>query len=116
MDATNKIDYIEIPARDLHATKQFFTELFGWSFTDYGDAYTSFNDGRLSGGFYTSETTASVETGSPLIVFYHPNLEDLLERVQRLGGGIKREIFSFPGGKRFQFTDPNGNEYAVWSD
>jgi predicted enzyme related to lactoylglutathione lyase/cytidine deaminase len=110
VDATNKIDYIEIPAQDLTATKRFFSELFGWSFEDYGEEYTSFHDGRLAGGFYKSDKTSSVDTGSVLVVFFHQHLEEVLERVKELGGDITREIFSFPGGRRFHFTDPSGNE------
>ena len=116
MDATNKIDYIEIPARNLAATKRFFGDLFGWSFEDYGEDYVSFDDGRLSGGFYTSDNISTVETGSILIVFYHRDLQKAFDRVEELGGEIEREIFSFPGGRRFHFSDPSGNEYAVWSE
>lgn len=90
--------------------------LFGWQFEDYGPDYTSFSDGRLSGGFYTADTTVSVATGSPLIVFYCDHLEEARERVVSLGGTISRDIFTFPGGRRFHFLDPSGNEYAIWSD
>ncbi len=116
MDPTAKIDYIEIPARDIAASKRFFTELFGWTFTDYGDGYTSFDDGRLTGGFYAAERAASVESGSVLVVFYVGDLEESEARVRDLGGIITRPIFSFPGGRRFHFADPSGNEFAVWSE
>jgi len=115
-DATNKIDYIETPSRDVAATKQFFTDLFGWAFQDFGPDYAAFNDGRMAGGFYQSDAVAAVSAGSALTVFYAPNLEDYAQRVVTLGGKVVKEIFSFPGGRRFHFTDPGGSEFAIWSD
>lgn len=116
MTHANAIDYIEIPARHLEASKRFFIDLFGWTFTDYGDAYTSFDDGRLTGGFYAAEGAAAVANGSVLVVFYVGDLEACEARVRELGGAITRDVFSFPGGRRFHFTDPSGNEFAVWSE
>ena len=74
-EAENKIDYIEIPARDVAASKKFFADLFGWEFTDYGPDYTSFSDGRMFGGFSKADTVASEAGGSVLIVFYRHDLE-----------------------------------------
>lgn len=116
MSAENKIDYIEIPARDPAEARRFFEALFGWIFEDYGPDYSSFADGRIHGGFYRSESVASVQSGSVLVVFYRADLEAATARVRELGGEISKEIFSFPGGHRFHFRDPSGNEYAVWSD
>ena len=110
------MDYIEFPAKDIEATKTFFNELFGWDFTDYGPDYISFNDGRIDGGFYRSDTVAKVKTGSVLVVFYAEELEPLLKKVKQVGGHINKDIYDFPGGRRFHFLDPNGNEYAVWSE
>ncbi|MEO0984257.1 MAG: VOC family protein [Cyanobacteria bacterium J06639_14] len=115
-DRINKVDYIEIPTRDIQASKAFFAELFGWQFEDYGADYTSFDDGRLTGGFFTADTTASVATGSVLVVFYLADLEAAVAKVESLGGSITQAIFSFPGGRRFHFTSPSGNEFAIWSD
>src|SRR5438132_7558124 len=115
-DAANKIDYIEFQAADIAATKKFFEQLFGWKFTDYGPDYTSFEDGRISGGFARGAKGSTVDAGGILVVFYHPDLEPTLKRVQELGGKITKEIFSFPGGRRFQFTEPSGNECAVRSE
>lgn len=70
MDACNKIDYIEFPAHNLTATREFFTTVFGWEFTDYGPDYTSFSDGRISGGFYLNNSKAIASSGSALIVLY----------------------------------------------
>jgi len=110
----NTIDYIEMPSKDLAATKNFFTQLFGWSFQDYGPDYCAFDDGRTTGGFFASEKTSSVSAGAPLIVFHHPDLEKMCREVARLGGKITREIFEFPGGRRFHFEPPGGGEFAIW--
>ncbi len=110
------IDYVELPAKDLGQTKSFFSELFGWQFIDCGDDYCSFNDGRLEGGFYQSNNTVSTKTGSVLLVFYSAELEHAVGRVENAGGKIIKPIFSFPGGRRFHFADPNGNEFAIWSE
>jgi len=112
----NTIDYIEMPSRDLAATKKFFAALFGWSFVDYGPDYAAFDDGRTTGGFFASEKTADVESGAPLVVFYHGKLEKMKTKVVDLGGEITKEIFEFPGGRRFHFREPGGGEFAVWSD
>lgn len=116
MKSENKIDYIEIPARDPAAARRFFADLFGWAFEDYGPDYCSFNDGRLAGGFYRSEAAASVAAGSVLVVFYSDDLEAAVQRVIDAGGHISKAIFAFPGGRRFHFEDPCGNEYAIWSE
>ena len=116
MSGENKIDYIEIPAKDLVLARSFFEGLFGWKFDDYGPDYIAFGDGRIAGGFFRSDKTVSVANGSVLVVFYTKELEALVERVVELGGTISQEIYSFPGGRRFHFLDPNSNEYAVWSE
>jgi len=116
MDPENTIDYIELPAKDLPKAQSFFEQLFGWKFDDYGPDYCAFNDGRMAGGFYRSELAAAQDKGSPLLVFYKADLPAALVRVTQLGGVVTRDIFDFPGGQRFHFTDPNGNEFAVWSD
>lgn len=107
----NAIDYIEFNVFDMAATKSFYEKAFGWTYTDYGPAYCEFNDGHMKGGFETSE---AVKTGGPLIVLYGDDLEASKKRVEDAGGKITKDIFEFPGGKRFQFSDPNGYELAVW--
>jgi uncharacterized protein len=109
----NQVDYIELPASDIEKTKIFYQSVFGWKFTDYGPNYTSFHDGRLGGGF--AKTTANPGTGV-LLVIYSGDLAAVEQKVQAAGGKIVKEIFSFPGGRRFHFADPNGNELAVWSE
>jgi uncharacterized protein len=114
-----QIDYIEFPATDIEATKKFYEQVFGWKFQDYGPDYTSFLDGRLAGGFNKGAHPASPgggKTNGPLIVIYAASLEEIYGEVKTAGGKIVKEIFGFPGGRRFHFTDPNGNELAVWSE
>lgn len=112
----NKINYIEIPAKNIEATKAFFSEVFGWSFVDYGPDYCSFSAQGIDGGFFTSDLVVSTKSGSPLIVLYNSLLEATQDRIEKAGGKIVKPIFSFPGGRRFHFSDPNGNEFAVWSE
>ena len=116
MDQTNKIIYVEFHAADLEKTKAFFKEVFGWTFTDYGPDYASFVDGQIAGGFFHSDKRASIAAGSALVVIFHPRLEEALRRVAEHGGKITQEIFSYPGGRRFHFTEPSGNEWAVCSE
>lgn len=111
-----KINYLEIPATDIARAKTFFSALFGWSFTDYGNDYSAFSGAGIDGGFVRSSQTARSDSGGVLIVFYSTDLEDTRKRILQLGGTIIRPEFAFPGGRRFHFGDPNGNEYAVWSD
>ena len=114
MRAEHQVDYVEIPVTDLERTREFFSSLFGWSFQAWGDDYMSFNDGRLDGGFRRSSEAAP--SNGVLLVFFSRDLERDLQRVEGLGGMISQEIFSFPGGRRFHFVDPAGNEYAMWSE
>jgi predicted enzyme related to lactoylglutathione lyase len=108
-----RVDYIEFRTTDIEATKKFYSEVFGWEFTDYGPDYSSFSDGRMSGGF---ESAPTVTAGGPLVVLYSTKLETIEAAILARGGQIVRETFEFPGGRRFHFTDPSGNELAVWSD
>lgn len=116
MNVHQKMNYVEFPAKDMEATKAFFSNAFGWEFTDYGPDYASFADEGLDGGFYKSDLSASTKNGSALIVFYSNNLEETQAKIQRAGGTIIKPIFSFPGGRRFHFGEPSGNELAIWSD
>ena len=108
-----RVDYIEFLTTEIEETKRFYSEVFGWEFTDFGPDYASFTDGRITGGF---SVAAEVPAGGPLVVIYSTNLEEIQARVTESGGKIVREICEFPGGRRFHFTDPSGNELAVWSD
>ncbi|THB71994.1 MAG: VOC family protein [Desulfobulbaceae bacterium] len=116
MSGHEKINYVELPASDLERVKQFFSEAFGWEFTDYGPEYSAFNRQGIDGGFYKSERKARIEDGSALIVFFSETLEQTEQKIVQAGGIITQPTFSFPGGRRFHFSDPHGNEYGVWSD
>ncbi len=111
--ADNHINYIEFKSHDLESDKAFYTSVFGWSFTDYGPSYTAFAESGLEGGF----EMANVEiVKGDLVVLYHSDLESIKDQIEQSTGSISKEIFSFPGGRRFHFKDPSGNELAVWSD
>jgi predicted enzyme related to lactoylglutathione lyase len=112
-DHDRRVDYVEFGATDLTAIKAFYTKAFGWKFTDYGPDYVAFKDGRLNGGFTTESKPGR---GGALVVLYANDLESLEGAVRKAGGKIVKPIFSFPGGRRFHFTDPSGNELAVWSE
>ena len=108
----HRIDYIELAVTDIAEAKRFYGAAFGWTFTDYGPSYASFADGRLDGGF---RKEAEVRRGGPLVILYSANLEET-ERQVRAAGGNVFNLHAFPGGRRFHFTDPSGNELAVWAD
>ena len=108
----HQIDNIEFNVADIARTKAFYGQVFGWTFIDYGPGYTEFRDGRLAGGFTTD---GPVHTGGPLVILYSQDLEQTERKVVAAGGAISRATFSFPGGNRFHFTDPDGYELAVWT-
>lgn len=116
MNHHEKINYVEFPSSNPERTKQFFTEVFGWTFVDYGPDYTSFSNEGLDGGFYRAGLASSTSTGAALLIFYSEKLEATKAKVEAGGGIITKDIFSFPGGRRFHFTEPSNNEFAVWSD
>ena len=111
MSDNNHINYIEFYTNNLIETKKFYNTVFGWTFTDYGPNYSSFESAGIDGGF--EHTEEPIQKGV-LVVLYHKELESVLVKIKKAGGLITKEIFSFPGGKRFQFEDPSGNELAVW--
>lgn len=110
------INYLEFPAKDISATKAFYQNTFKWQFVDYGPDYTAFFDGIINGGFYLNDVHSSYDKGGALVVLYSKYLEETLAKVINNNGNIIKPIFAFPGGRRFHFSDPNGNELAVWSD
>ncbi|MGH1360395.1 MAG: VOC family protein [Burkholderiaceae bacterium] len=115
MPSDNKIDYVELPAKDLAAVKQFYSQVFGWVFEDFGEEYVAFSNAGLTGGFYKIDLASDSDAGAALVILYAVNLEQTLARVQEYGGQIVKPVFEFPGGRRFHFKDPAGNELAVWS-
>jgi len=109
----NQINYIEFKAPNLEDIKAFYSKCFNWAFTDYGPNYIAFSESGLDGGFEKSD--AKIINGA-LVILYHEDLNLIEKNVVQFGGTISKDIFSFPGGKRFHFLDPAGNELAVWSD
>ena len=109
-----RIDYIEFPTEDAAKSKEFYSSAFGWKFEDYGPQYTSFHDGRLAGGFSADPSLSAPPNrwscSTP------PISKPRSVPSRQAGGKITRAIFAFPGGRRFHFTDPSGNELAVWSE
>lgn len=115
MSPNLKLNYVEFPAADIPATKHFFENAFDWTFEDFGADYSSFSDQGLSGGFYKSDLTSVASKGAALLVLLSEDLENTQSIVESAGGKISTPIFSFPGGRRFHFIEPSGNEFAVWS-
>ena len=113
MTQNNHINYVEFLAPDLNVIKKFYTNCFNWKFTDFGPNYTAFSESGIAGGFEKSDK--KINAGA-LIVIHHSNLENMLKIIVENGGEIVVDIFSFPGGRRFQFKDPAGNELAVWTE
>jgi len=103
-------NYIELPAADIAAAKKFYAEIFDWQLTDFGPSYASTLTGDVDIGL---QGDAAEATRAPLPVIAVDDLEATLQAVIAAGGRIVRPIFAFPGGRRFQFLDPNGNELAA---
>lgn len=106
-----QIQYIEFLSKDIIKAKHFYSQCFDWKFTDYGEGYTAFEGKYVDGGFAQGEPI----NGTILVVLYSDDLEATKTKVMNAGGTIVKDIFSFPGGRRFQFTDMDGYELAVWS-
>jgi uncharacterized protein len=112
----NHIDYVEFPAQSaasFAAVKRFYQEVFGWSFQDWGDDYADTRSGGTTAGFSAASDHRPPGT---LVVLFAVDLEATRDCVIKAGGKIVREIFSFPGGRRFEYLDPAGNRLGVWSD
>lgn len=110
---TLKIDYVEFASGDLAKSKAFFGAAFGWTFQDYGPDYAAMTNAGLDGGLQSDPAEANV---LPLVILKACDLEGALQAVTGAGGTVTRPIFSFPGGRRFHFREPGGNELAVWSE
>ena len=110
----HEIDYIEFGVTDMADARRFYAAAFDWEFNDYGPDYTGIRK-RQGGEIGGLRLQAAVTTGGPLVIIYTEDLETTLARVREAGGRITQEIFEFPGGRRFHFQDPSGNELAVWA-
>lgn len=115
MNQDKHINYVEFPCNDFKSTEAFFIQAFEWQFQSWGEEYMSFSNAGLEGGFYKAEAKSSYNTGAALVVLYADDLEVTQARIENAGGVIVKNIFAFPGGRRFHFKEPSGNELAVWS-
>jgi predicted enzyme related to lactoylglutathione lyase len=115
----HRIDYVEFSVGDIGRARSFYGDAFGWSFKDYGPSYCEFSDGRLTGGFALGgdgNPGGPIKAGGALVVLFANDLADTQRRIEAAGGRILKPAYSFPGGRRFHFADPDGYELAVWSD
>ena len=110
MPRDRKLDYLELYGADFGSMKRFYGGAFGWSFVDYGDDYVAFAEAGIDGGIQRGVPAP------PLPILYADSLEGVADAIVRAGGTITRPIYAFPGGRRFHFRDPGGNELVVWSD
>lgn len=115
MKREGRIDYVEFASCEPAASRRFFEQAFGWRFEEYGPDYVAFDDGELQGGFFRGKA-ATTGTGAPLVVLYAAQLAPVQAAVEAHGGTVVKPVFAFPGGRRFQFIEPGGNELAVWSE
>ncbi|MBV8799621.1 MAG: VOC family protein [Alphaproteobacteria bacterium] len=109
---TPPMEYVEFSVGDIARAKKFYAAIFGWAFTDYGPDYTSFTTGAGMGGGFRSDQPP--RPGGPLMVFHVDDLEAASERAKNAGAPIVKDIFAFPGGRRFEFRDPDGYDIAAW--
>ncbi len=108
------IHYIELPAVSLADMKAFYAAVFGWTFTDYGPGYAAFHGAGIEGGFDESREYISPRPAGALVILYSDDLESTQASIVKAGGTISTPTYSFPGGRRFHFQDPSGNELGVW--
>lgn len=109
------LDYIELAAPDLEASKSFYAEVFGWQFNDYGPEYAGVQSPTGDGEVGGLDSNGTAGPGAPLVMIFSEDLPATLEAVTTAGGRITIEPFDFPGGRRFHYADPGGNELGVWT-
>jgi predicted enzyme related to lactoylglutathione lyase len=112
------IDYVELTVTDLEQAKRFYADAFGWQFNDYGPGYAGIRspegeDAPEVGGLAAGE---EVPSGGPLVLLYSTDLDRSVEAVESAGGRVVNGPYEFPGGRRFHFADPSGNELGVWAE
>lgn len=108
-----KIDYVELSSTQIVESKRFFAEAFGWEFVDYGPQYQAFSNAGIDGGI---DGSGEGVAGQPLVILKASDLGATQDRIIAAGGVVTRAVYSFPGGRRFHFREPGGNELAVWSE
>lgn len=106
-----RLNYVELPAADTAKSKRFYESAFGWTMAEFGPTYAATTTDDVDLGLQGDKAEAPK---APLPVIHVTDLEAVLKSVQAAGGAITKPIFSFPGGRRFHFRDPSGNELAVW--
>ncbi|RLP98855.1 VOC family protein [Micromonospora sp. CV4] len=114
----NAIDYVELTVTELDRAKRFYADAFGWEFNDYGPGYAGIRSPKgvsapEVGGLRADQ---EVRTGGPLVLLYSTDLDRSVEAVKAAGGQVVDGPYEFPGGRRFHFTDPSGNELGVWAE
>jgi hypothetical protein len=114
----HSIDYVELTVTDLDAAKQFYAEAFGWRFNDYGPQYAGIQNaqGESAPEVGGLRLDSRGRTGGPFVLLYSVDLDRSVEAVRNAGGNVVVEPYAFPGGRRFHFTDPSGNELGVWAE
>ncbi len=107
------VDYVELPGGKLDDTRRFYAAAFDWRFVEYGPSYVAVENAGVDAGL---QGDAAEAPSAPLVILWADDLEAAERNVREAGGEISQPIFSFPGGRRFHFRDPAGNELAVWSE
>ena len=115
MSDHHHFNYIELPTTDMAAMKAFYADVFGWGYVDYGPGYAAITGAGMDGGFDANAGARKPSDQGALIVLYSDDLDASEQAVKQANGVITVPIFDFPGGRRFHFKDPNGNELAVWT-
>ncbi|MEH1168073.1 VOC family protein [Micromonospora sp. CPCC 205539] len=112
------IDYVELTVTDLDQAKRFYAEAFGWQFTDYGPDYAGIRSPHGDSAPEVGGLRADheVRAGGPLVLLFSADLDQSVQAVQAAGGQVVNGPYEFPGGRRFHFTDPSGNELGVWAE
>jgi uncharacterized protein len=110
------IDYIELSVTDVAAARSFYSAAFGWEFNDYGPEYAGIRSPDGDGEVGGLAASAKISAGGPLVLLYSDDLDETIAAVKSAGGTVVKGPYAFPGGRRFHFTDPSGNELGVYAD
>lgn len=118
MHRHHAIDYVELTVTDLDEAKRFYTAAFGWKFNDYGPEYAGIQSplGESAPEVGGLRLDTEVRTGGPFVLLYSTDLDQTVQAVTDAGGRVVDGPYEFPGGRRFHFHDPSGNELGVWAE